>query len=336
MLNKLYKKIIQILKENKGFFISLVVIILLSCIRLPYYINGPGGLINLDNKIIIDNEYKSSGTINMAYVSEYRANILLMLYAYINPNYDIFKEEDYIVGTDTYDTMMYREDLELKEANDNAIIVGYTKAGKEVNVTSNEIYVTYIYSDAKTDLEVKDRIIKINNIDVNSREDIANILSNKNKDDKIDIEVINNNTTYHRYAYVLDVENIKLIGIIISNQKTYNVNPNIKLKFKSNESGPSGGLMTSLEIYNELVDNDITKGYKVAGTGTIDIDGTVGSISGIKYKLKGAVKNKAQIFFVPNGENYDEAIEEKDKNNYNIDIVGVDTFDDALNYLTNL
>lgn len=54
--------------------------------------------------------------------------------------------------------------------------------------------------------------------------------------------------------------------------------------------------MTTLEIYNSLTDDDLTKGYKIVGTGTIDMEGNVGMIGGVKYKLKGAIKKKADIF----------------------------------------
>ena len=65
--------------------------------------------------------------------------------------------------------------------------------------------------------------------------------------------------------------------------------------------------MLTLAIYNSLVDKDITKGKKVVGTGTIEEDGSVGSIGGVKYKLNGAVRQKADVFLVPAGENYEEA-----------------------------
>ena len=53
--------------------------------------------------------------------------------------------------------------------------------------------------------------------------------------------------------------------------------------------------MLTLAIYNSLVDKDITKGKKVVGTGTIEEDGSVGSIGGVKYKLNGAVRQKADV-----------------------------------------
>ena len=91
--------------------------------------------------------------------------------------------------------------------------------------------------------------------------------------------------------------------------------------------------MLTLSIYDQLVPEDITKGRKIAGTGTIDSEGKAGAIGGVKYKLAGAVKDKADIFIVPNGENYEEAIKLQQEKNYDIEIIGVDSFEDALEKL---
>ena len=90
--------------------------------------------------------------------------------------------------------------------------------------------------------------------------------------------------------------------------------------------------MCALEIYNRITDFDITKGDIIAGTGSIEADGTVGDIDGVKYKIKGAVKNKADIFFVPK-ENYEEALKVKNENNYDIELVSVEKLEEAINYL---
>jgi PDZ domain-containing protein len=82
-----------------------------------------------------------------------------------------------------------------------------------------------------------------------------------------------------------------------------------------------------------VTNTDLTKGLKIAGTGTIDDDGNVGEIGGVKYKLAGAVKEKADIFLVPNDTNYEEALEEQKKHNYNIKIVGISTLKEAIEYL---
>ena len=54
------------------------------------------------------------------------------------------------------------------------------------------------------------------------------------------------------------------------------------------------------------------------------------------YKLSGAVAGDADIFLVPSGENYEECIKLKKEKGYDIEIVEIKTFDDAIEYLENL
>lgn len=105
--------------------------------------------------------------------------------------------------------------------------------------------------------------------------------------------------------------------------------------------------MFSLEIYNQLTKNDLTKGHSIAGTGTIDPDGTVGRIGGIDKKVVAADNEGAEIFFAPDDEitpemkkaypniqsNYKEAVKAAKDIGTKMKIVPVKTFDDALNYL---
>lgn len=103
-----------------------------------------------------------------------------------------------------------------------------------------------------------------------------------------------------------------LVGIYLTNVMEVSTDKNIKFKYSGNESGSSGGLMSALEIYNNITKHDITKGLTIAGTGTISSTGEVGEIAGVKYKLAGAVKNKADVFIAPTN-NYKEALSEKEK-----------------------
>jgi PDZ domain-containing protein len=70
--------------------------------------------------------------------------------------------------------------------------------------------------------------------------------------------------------------------------------------------GPSAGLMFSLAIYDTLTEGSLTGGGRVAGTGEIDYDGTVGAIGGIQQKIVGAREAGAQLFLVP-ADNCDDA-----------------------------
>ena len=126
-----------------------------------------------------------------------------------------------------------------------------------------------------------------------------------------------------------------ILGIGLELIKEYKTDPKVKVKFKKSESGPSAGLIATLEIYNQLTKKDLTKGYKIAGTGTIEEDGTIGEIGGITHKLLGASKSKTDIFLVP-ADNYQEALKYKKKHHLKIKLIKVKNIESAINKLEEL
>ena len=336
MTNKLYIKIKELLKKYILDILIWLMLVFACLYQFPYYINGPGGIEDLDKKIIVENENESKGSFNVVFINEYKSSAILLLYAWLNPNLDIYKKEEYLSVNETYEIMKYRNDLEMEESLDNATIVAYKKANDIIDVNKIDLYVTYIYSEAITNLEVKDKLVSIDGITFSNKQELDNIIDSYNIGDIISIKVINEGKEYIREATIQGNEDDRYIGIYITHDIDYEVDRKIEFKVASNESGPSGGLMTSLEIYNNLIEDDLTKGYTIAGTGTIDVDGNVGSIGGVKYKIKSAERKHAKVFFVPTGENYEEAKEIKEKYNYKIDLIPVETIEDALNYLYSL
>jgi PDZ domain-containing protein len=65
-----------------------------------------------------------------------------------------------------------------------------------------------------------------------------------------------------------------------------------------NVGGPSAGLAFTLEVLAELGHN-VTRGYKVAATGQIELNGAVTAIGGVKQKTYGVRDAKADVFLVP-------------------------------------
>lgn len=335
MFNKLYDKVKEIFLKNYRFLILMITITILFTIKFPYTIDAPGGYINVTKRIEIDNGYESSGSFNMAYVSEVSATIPTLFYAWLNPNWDISKNEDILLENETVEDLLFRNKLALKEANNNAIMVAYRKAGFDYEIVEQKFYVAYLDTSSETDLKVGDLIIEVDGKKIADKNEISQIIASKNIGDEINFKVKNDNKNYERIARVKEIDNSKVVGIVIYELLELKTDPVIKIKSSSSESGPSGGLMTALAIYNSLVEEDITNGEIIIGTGTIDSKGNVGSIGGVKYKLLGAIKGKAKIFIVPNGENYLEAMELKEKKDYDIEIVGISTFDEALEFLEN-
>lgn len=329
MINNIKKFIIK----NYYYFIFVIVIFVLFFIKFPYYIDAPGGIINVNDRIKTDEKYEESGSFNLAYVSEYDANLVTLFIAWINKDWEIIKEEDVLLDNETSKDYNTRDKLLMEESISNAINVAYNKSNSKLDILNKKIKVAYIYEESNTDLKVGDEILEVNNKKINSKEEIKDILSNCSIGDQISLKVKNNNKEYYRKAKLIEYEGETIIGVMIVQVNDYNLKPNIEVQTNKRESGPSGGLMLALSIYNKLTNKDITNNLTIVGTGTIDIDGNVGDIGGVEYKLKAAVKEDADLFIVPNGDNYDEAIKVKKKNKYKIKIVGVSTFDEAIEYL---
>lgn len=320
------EKIKQYLLSYLPFLILFIIII----IPLPYYIEKEGGLISTKDRIEIEDSYSSTGSFHMAYVSELKVNIPLYIMSLFNKEWDLIPKEQVVLTNETEEDVYFRSKLMLKESIDNAIIAAYTIANKEINIENEEIYVTYIDKLAKTNLQIQDKILKINEKTIKSKSDIYNVISGLKKDDIITLEVNHNGKIENRTATITQYNEKLLMGIMINVERKITTDPKITSKFEKSESGSSGGLMLALQIYDYLTEEDITKGLKIAGTGTIDSNGQVGEISGVKYKLKGAVKDNADIFLVPNGDNYEEAIKTANLNNLNIKIINVSTLKEAI------
>lgn len=332
MFNKIYEKVKTFIVENYKFLITIILLILVFEIELPYIIYKPGGSINLNKRIEVEGGYKSEGTLEMAYVSLVKGSLPFLGMAAILPDWDILPDTEVTTEDESVEEALERDKIYLQEAIDNATIVAYKAANKNIEITNVINNVIYITEEADTTLKMYDQILEVENIKVSSLDELKEIVVGKNEGDLINIKVKRNDKEVDAAAKVYNTEDGLKIGVSLVNTYEYETDPEIEVKTKSSESGPSGGLMTALSIYNALVKEDITRGRKIVGTGTIDQNGIVGEIGGVKYKLMGAVKNDADIFLCPK-DNYDEAVSVAEEKNYDIKIVSVATFDDALNYL---
>jgi len=90
--------------------------------------------------------------------------------------------------------------------------------------------------------------------------------------------------------------------------------------------GPSAGLMVGLTVYDLLAEENLLSGRRVAGTGTLDIDGRVGEVGGVREKTLGAIAAGYDVLFVPST-SVNEAQRVADGR---IRVIGVATLDEAL------
>lgn len=317
----------KILKENLRFIIFMIILITVVNIELPYYIEAPGGTINL-TKRIDENYKKENGSLNMLYVTEYKGNIVTVLLSKIIKSWDLFEISNQQVSNEDAHDIYVRNKVMLDNSINNATYVAYNYAGK--NLTIKEIQNIVIATTKDNGLKIGDIILSIDNYDVENNKTIKEYLSSLDPGDKVNLKIKRNDK---EETISITIDEDKVIGIMLITNYIYETPDDLNINFRSGEGGSSGGLVLALGIYSEITGTDILKGRNIAGTGTIDIDGTIGEIDGIKYKIAGAVRNKMDVVLV-SPYNYEEAKQVVKENNYNIEIVCVKTFEEAINYLT--
>ena len=100
----------------------------------------------------------------------------------------------------------------------------------------------------------------------------------------------------------------------------------------ANIGGPSAGLMFSLAVVDKLTTGDLNDGKFIAGTGTIDSEGKVGSIGGITHKMLAAHEAGATVFLVPS----DNCTEARSAPQDGMELVRVETLAQAVDALHTL
>ena len=329
MHNKLYDKIFKLIKENFIYFLSLIIILVIFNYPLSYSVQIPGGFISLNDRVKVNNGYQESGEFGMAYVSVIKGTIPSVLASYVIPDWDAIKNSDMTYSNETITEMNLRDKLYQNEAVANAEYVAYTKSNNNITISKTKLYVGYV-DNQDSNLKANDIITKVNGVEVNSLDDILN--QEANGQDSINVDILRDNQEMNLDVPLKDFNNRKIMGVVIIPNYDLVTDPEVTISEKENESGPSGGLMMAISIYDKLTGENLSKGDKIIGTGTIDMDGTVGEIGGVKYKLIGAVNNHAKVFICPMA-NYEEAMNIAKEKKYNIEIVSVNNFDEAVNYL---
>jgi len=335
MITKIYEQIKNYIILNYKFLIFLALLIFTFYYEFPYIIYKSGGTINLENRIEVDKEYIEKGDISMSYVTAMKGTAPFILLSYILPDWDLFPLVDIAGEGNDYDDVLEVGKENLTEGIDNAIIAAFNESryGIKIKDTINEII--YISEEAETDIKIGDILLEVNDTKVDKLEDVKEIINKLKEGDKVTLKVKNDNKEYLREAKVYkDVDDSLKIGIAFKTTYDYETEIPVSIKMKRNESGSSGSLMMSLAIYNALTETDITKGLNIVGTGAINSDGTVEEIGGVKYKVLAAVKKDADLFICPK-ENYEEALKIKKKRNLDIEIVGVNSLKEVIDYLEN-
>lgn len=336
MLKKFYEKVKEFIKTEYKFILFLIVFVVICTWPVNYYIVIGGGISDISDRVVVENGDSSNGSFNLSYVSELKGTTLSYLLSYVMPHWKRVSMDDYKYTTDEdYQDIEFRSELDLLSSNSNAIYYAYQLADKPCEVVKTDVYVIVKFPEYDNPLEVGDKLLKVNGVLCANLVEFQEAIQ-KVEGNSVHVTVLRDGKEMELTSKLYEEENRKVLGVGLQSFTTYDVDPEVEFQFEKNESGPSAGLITTLSIYDQLTKGDLTKGKLIAGTGTIEADGSIGQIGEVEYKLLGAVDGGVQVFLVPAGENYQDCKKMKKEENLDIKLISVKNIDDAIKKLKDL
>jgi len=285
----------------------------LVLIPAPYVAWRPGQTLDVlaatDSGPVIDvtglQSFEASGSLLMTTVSATRVDSSLSLpeaiYVFLDPSSDAMPREVIYPPGKTTEQVQSEAVASMDTSRSNATVAALRADGIKVTELPRVASVTMSGPSAEK-LQPGDLITAVDTIPVTSRDEVAAQISTHEVGDAIVFDVLREGSEL-TVSVTSDASptDAKLPIVGISIDTGYQYDPVVTFNVDSSVTGPSAGLVFALGIYDRITDGQLISDRVVAGTGTMDPNGRVGNIGGIREKIKGAERDGATVFLVPEG-----------------------------------
>jgi PDZ domain-containing protein len=264
-----------------------------------------------------------------------KASVLERLLGGLHEGADLHPPQE-VVPPGVDDAQRRKLDLhEMQRSQQIAAAVALRAAGKKVVTTPTGALVTAVERGrpAAGKVEPTDVIVAVDGKRVRTPRDIFRIMQSHHAGDEVRLTIHRGRQT--KLVTLRTVAAGKgskrpVIGVYLD--QAADVKLPLKVRIDAgNVGGPSAGLAFALDVLEEL-GRDVDHGHKIAATGEIFPDGTIGEIGAIKQKTIGARAAGVDAFLVPAGRNARDAR----KYAHGLRIVPVESFQQALRALATL
>jgi len=319
------------------FSIGLLVVVLVIAplgATSPYFLITPGGTYDIGSRLQIPDDYrKPMGRMAFTAVYEQEASWGEVAYARVAGRAEVVPAAFVRPPGTTQEQVNQTNKRLIDESKPVAAVVGLRAAGYPVDITGQgaEIQSVVDGMPAQGVLQVGDIITQVDGQPITTTSTLVQTIGRHRPGEQVTL-------TVRRGGEDLTLElatrespsetGRPIVGVTVSTY-LFEVRMPFPVDIQSdNVGGPSAGFMFALGILDAVTDGDLTRGYYVAGTGTIAQDGTVGAVGGAAEKALAAEQDGAQVFLVPK----DDA-EEAGRWVRSMRVVPVERFDDAVHAL---
>lgn len=321
-------------------FLGVVAAAVSSFVGLPYVTLHPGPITNtlgtVDDAPLITvagaSTYPTAGELNFTTVSMYggpgnRPRIWHVLGAWLDPNSEVEPEENFFPSGVSPEEIREENRIEMTDSQEEAAAVALKALDKPV--TERLVIAGFAEGSALKDtLKTGDTVLRIDGREVATIDDIRARVQSHSPGDPIELGVRRDGkdltlTGATTTSATAETRGEAALGVYLRRAFESPVTVTINA---GDVGGPSAGMMFSLAVYDVLTPGALTAGKDIAGTGTINAEGMVGAIGGVRQKLVGAVSGGATHFLAP----ADNCAEVTGHVPDGLRVVKVSTFDDAL------
>ena len=199
------------------------------------------------------------------------------------------------------------------------------------------------WSPSDTVLDPGDRIIAIEGEPIGTIDDLAAVLDEREPGDVISMTIRRPQDGQAATELEVEVEltaspedpERTIVGFYPFDTATVELPFELSIDTRS-IGGPSAGLAFTLTLIDELTAGELTPEGGVAVTGTIDLEGNVGPIGGLRQKASAVVQTGVDTFIVPAAQGEDDIAAAQRAAGDGLTIIPVATLDEALAALERL
>ena len=279
---------------------------------------------------------KDSGGIFFVDVIVRKSSLLEQLLPPLRPDGSELVPEHAIVPPGSDFEERRRQNLrQMDRSQEIAAAVALRELGLDVDSDPVGALVVAVAPDAPANgkLRATDVIVAVDGKTVKTPDDLRRLIGDREPGDRVRIEVRAGGavrTEVLRTIESPDQEGRAIVGVQVEQSARIELPIDVEIDL-GGVGGPSAGLAFALDVLEEL-GRDVDRGYKVAATGEIELDGGIAPIGGIAQKTRGAKDAGMDVFLVPAGDNAAEAR----RNASGLRIIAVESFQQALRQLATL
>jgi PDZ domain-containing protein len=290
-------------------FATVLLAAALALMPVPYAVFGPGPVLNTlgtikGNRLISvtgTESYPTEGTLDMTTVRVYggpgsRVTLVTALRAWLSDSRAVLPEEAVFPPGQTQQQSQEQDRLLMLSSQESATAAALGALNIPVPTTLNIAGISPDVPASKV-LKPKDVLLKVGDSPIRYLTQLRSLLQRTEPGDDVRLTVRRGTADVEVVAGTTRGEDGQtLLGVFLDPKFTFPFSVKIDIP---DVSGPSAGMVFALGIIDTLTPGDLTGGKRIAGTGTIDADGTVGPVGGIQQKLVGARRAGADFFLAP-------------------------------------